>query len=681
MEIKFFSFRTKIAVLFGGMMVLVLGVFAGITLWSIDQVAESRVQKGIHEAEAAFREVRASIETSARDSVNTLAASNPEVRAVLGSFSAPSDAELFGKSDPSDPGSTKILDAHNILGSSIPFLPVFSRSPVFAVLDSQGRLLLDKQNLGNFGQSLSSLSLIQDALANDSAYGWWSPSDESLNDLGLLPSHPKDAIYQILGVPVSVSGKKEGILLVGTAMNDDFLSQLERATRAQISVFRDGKIRISAFAKERLQELEKVLRIQTPDVLVRFTLGEEKYLGTFVGLSRDSTSRGALQTDGFLIARSKTEELAPYSLLQLQLKALVALALLIAAAAAFLAARWVSRPLATLSAAMAEIGRGNLAHRVAVSSGDEFEGLGDLFNSMTAGLEEREKIRNTFKSFVSEHVVNLLLGNTEGIKLGGEKRDISAFFSDIASFTSHAEKMGPEMSVAFLNEYLTAMTEIIEEQGGLVDKYIGDGIMAFWGAPILSQDHPDRACRTAIAQVQKMDQTFESWRNKYNLSHLSIRIGIDSGKAIVGNIGSTHRMNYTIVGDTVNLASRLEGLNKAYGTRICISQATRSQLNSTFAVRELDLVKIRGMKMVIHVYELMGYNGQNPDLEALVPRYEEALSLFRARKFGEAEKLFDQCRIQGVLDSPSHTLIRRCQIYKNNPPDPSWDGVWVPVNQ
>ncbi|MEK6579137.1 MAG: adenylate/guanylate cyclase domain-containing protein, partial [Bdellovibrionota bacterium] len=156
---------------------------------------------------------------------------------------------------------------------------------------------------------------------------------------------------------------------------------------------------------------------------------------------------------------------------------------------------------------------------------------------------------------------------------------------------------------------------------------------------------------------------------------------IDSGKAIVGNIGSTHRMNYTIVGDTVNLASRLEGLNKAYGTRICISQATRSQLNSTFAVRELDLVKIRGMNMVIHVYELMGYNGQNPDLEALVPRYEEALSLFRARKFGEAEKLFDQCRIQGVLDSPSHTLIRRCQIYKNNPPDPSWDGVWVPVNQ
>jgi adenylate cyclase len=220
--------------------------------------------------------------------------------------------------------------------------------------------------------------------------------------------------------------------------------------------------------------------------------------------------------------------------------------------------------------------------------------------------EQREKryIRQTFSKFVSKTVVDELLKSPEKLKLGGEKKKVTVFFSDIRGFTTMSERMTPELLVDHLNYYLQEMTDIVIKYDGTLDKYVGDEIMAFWGAPIPQQDHALRCCKAALEMMSKLNDMNKAWTQE-KMDPINIGIGINSGDMIVGNVGSSSRMDYTLIGDMVNLGARLEGTNKIYGTNIIISEYTYDEVMEHVIVRELDLIKVKGKEKPVKIYELI----------------------------------------------------------------------------
>ena len=239
-----------------------------------------------------------------------------------------------------------------------------------------------------------------------------------------------------------------------------------------------------------------------------------------------------------------------------------------------------------------------------------------LAAAFSYATEGRQKlyIRRMFGQYMSETVINHLLEHPEKLQLGGERRRVTLFFSDLAGFTTISERLSAETVVSLLNDYLSAMTEIILDEAGTVDKFEGDAIMAFWGAPLDQADQAARACRAALRQqaaLQELNRQFAG----LNLPPLSMRIGLNTGDAIVGNLGSAKRFDYTVIGDTVNLASRLEGVNKFYGSHIMASEATAAECTGTVEFRELDLVAVKGKEQAIRVFEVLGLTGElEPEL-------------------------------------------------------------------
>ena len=220
--------------------------------------------------------------------------------------------------------------------------------------------------------------------------------------------------------------------------------------------------------------------------------------------------------------------------------------------------------------------------------------------------EQKEKryIRQTFSKFVSKSVVDDLLKHPEKLKLGGEKKILTVLFSDIRGFTSISEKLTPEQLVEHLNEYLQAMTDIVMKYDGTLDKYVGDELMAFWGAPIPQEDHAYLSCKASLEMMTVLNRLNEHWVS-IGKPHLDIGIGLNSGDMVVGNMGSTSRMDFTLMGDNVNLGARLEGTNKVYGTHIIISEFTYEFVKDKIIARELDLIRVKGKHLPVKIYELV----------------------------------------------------------------------------
>ncbi len=294
--------------------------------------------------------------------------------------------------------------------------------------------------------------------------------------------------------------------------------------------------------------------------------------------------------------------------------------------------------------------------------------------------EERKKkqLRNLFQRYVSPDVVEQMLNTVDQVRLGGERKELTALFSDIRGFTSIAEKMAPEELVRFLNEYLSAMTKIVLSYKGTVDKYMGDAIMAFYGAPVSQKEHAVMACRTAVDMIQRLKELQQDWQTR-QLPPIEIGIGINSGEMSIGNIGSEERFDYTILGDNVNLASRLEGLNKQYKTNILISQFTYQHIrHDHFIVRELDSVVVKGKKLPVVIYELQGYE-RNIDEQhsGFLQLFAEGLQAYKTRQWERAISLFQQGLTFQPEDFPSHLYIKRCETFKYNPPPEDWDTSFV----
>jgi len=291
--------------------------------------------------------------------------------------------------------------------------------------------------------------------------------------------------------------------------------------------------------------------------------------------------------------------------------------------------------------------------------------------------EERSRkwITSVFGKYVSPIVIDNLIKNPNMVNLGGEKRNITLFFSDIRRFTSISENLEPEELVHLLNEYLTEMTSIIIKDQGLVDKYMGDAIMAFWGAPLDQPDHAEMACSSSLEMMNKLRELQKKWK-KEGIPSFDIGIGLNSGDAIVGNMGSFNRFDYTAMGDNVNLASRMENLNKLYGTNIILTENTRKLIKDKFETRKLDGVKVKGKKKPILIYELLSQKGKlNKKHREFVRLYEEGLELYFKKKWKSSIKSF-KVGLKLMDDNASNVLITRCQGFIKNPPHKNWDGVW-----
>lgn len=292
-------------------------------------------------------------------------------------------------------------------------------------------------------------------------------------------------------------------------------------------------------------------------------------------------------------------------------------------------------------------------------------------------MGQKAMIRQMFGQYLSPKVVENLVDDPDNIQLGGEEREMTAYFSDIAGFSSISEDLSPSELVAVLNEYLTEMCNIIIGHEGTVDKFEGDAIIAFWGAPTIQVDHASLACFASIDMNNRLFELRDKWKAE-GIPQLSVRMGLNTGPMVVGNMGSVQKKNYTIMGDAVNLASRLEGANKAYGSKMMISESTYRACDSMVDVRELDILRVVGKSEAVKVYELLERKGQTtPQVADLVLEFEQALQIYRTGDFAAAKVTFENCLKIVSDDNPSATYVARCQSYLENPPPSDWDGVFT----
>jgi len=296
------------------------------------------------------------------------------------------------------------------------------------------------------------------------------------------------------------------------------------------------------------------------------------------------------------------------------------------------------------------------------------------YRFMTEEKKKRE-IKEAFSHYVAPSLVQHILQDPSKLVLGGEERRLTVLFSDIRGFTTISEALKPQELVKLMNDYLTPMTDVILANDGTVDKYMGDAIMAFWGAPIWQEDHQVRACRAALAMMDRLKELQSGWEQR-GIPRIDIGIGISTGKLTVGNMGSTTRFDYTVMGDSVNLGSRLEGLNKEYGTHIIVPKFTYEDVKTHFILRQLDLIKVKGKNIPIKIYELMSVEDTGR-LREVAGIFEAGLTAYRERDWDKAVKQFQAVLHVRPEDGPAKVFLDRVAQLREADLPVEWDGVFV----
>jgi class 3 adenylate cyclase len=339
----------------------------------------------------------------------------------------------------------------------------------------------------------------------------------------------------------------------------------------------------------------------------------------------------------------------------------------------------VTRPVQRLLAGTRAVESGHLGETLVVTSRDEIGSLTAAFNRMVEQLRLKERISETFGKFVDPRIVaNMISGTEEHV----DRRVVTVFFSDIAGFTSISEQLTPAAIVNLLNHYFSAVTAPIRASNGIVDKYMGDGVLAFWTAPFSPDDtHAAAACLAALLQQEATQELNKDLPNILGLRRaaptLRVHMGIATGETIVGTIGSATAKSFTVIGDTVNLASRLEGANKIYGTKIIITEETLHLAREEVECRELDLITVVGKSEPVRIYELLAARGALAPGEAeLRDEFGKGLAAYRAREWDAAERQFRRCLELRPEDRPSALYAERIAIFRNEAPPANWDGVW-----
>jgi adenylate cyclase len=324
--------------------------------------------------------------------------------------------------------------------------------------------------------------------------------------------------------------------------------------------------------------------------------------------------------------------------------------------------------------------------RPSLSLGGTYLGV-FLYNFLVAEKDKRF-LKDTFSTYISPELIDQMFDAKEEPQLGGEEGYHTAFFTDIQSFSAFSEKLTATDLVELLNDYLTEMTDTLLENKGTLDKYIGDAIVAFYGAPAPVDDHEYHACLTAVLMQERLSKMRDKWRDEGDrwpeiVHNMQNRIGINTGKMVTGNMGSTMRMNYTMMGDTVNLAARLESSAKQYGIYIQVANETYTPCKDKFTWRDLDFVRVMGKTEPAQVYELIAVAGKETEQDkTILKAYHEALELYRSQDWDKAKNAFKAAdeledMFPGRKTNPSRVYMPRCDHWKANPPGDDWDGIWT----
>jgi adenylate cyclase len=355
---------------------------------------------------------------------------------------------------------------------------------------------------------------------------------------------------------------------------------------------------------------------------------------------------------------------------------------LLGLAVAALVTNRLSRPVRSLASAMRDVQGGNLNIQLPVSSTDEVGRLTDSFNFFVQELRSKERMKQTFGKYIDPRILEHVLAQASSETLAGGRREMTVLFGDLVGFTSLSERLTPLVMVTLLNRHFGLQALAVQEHKGVVDKFVGDSIVAFWGPPFVkAEEHAPLACHAAEAQLLALDTLRREVPDitglRRDAPRIDLCIGICTGEVVVGNIGSENTRSYTVVGDSVNLAARLERANRVYGTQILINESTAQAIGSQFETREIDTISVKGKTETTRIFELMSATGQLSEESArLREHYDQARRSYLAQDWNPAETTFRECLQIRPSDGPSRVLLERIQFLRRNPPEKEWNGVW-----
>jgi adenylate cyclase len=483
-----------------------------------------------------------------------------------------------------------------------------------------------------------------------------------------------DTQYQVVVVPV-LAPLPIAWVAMSFVIDDKAALDLQRLTLSDVTFVHADSDMAVILATTLPEKKRAALVVASPHILAVAREGAVMPIGgeDYVVLATPLEDAGGLRLFAIL-QRSVAEGVAPYLTLQVVLLVLALISVMVTLAGGIRIARRITRPVEELAAAAREVARGNYEVATVRGGPDEIGELARDFDSMVQGLAERDAMRDALGKVASSEVVQQLLRGQ--IELGGEERDVSVMFADIRNFTPLCEELSPQQSLLLLNEFLTAMSEVVERHGGVVDKYLGDGAMAIFGAPVTRPDDTQRALDCALAIRERIEGLAPRLESR-GLPHPDIGIGLNTTVAIAGNIGSPTRLNYTVLGDGVNLASRLEGLTKRYHVPIVVGELTKERARG-IVFRELDKVRVKGKRIPERIFEPLGRTEDiSPMQLQLLARWHEALEDFRARRWVQALAAID------ALADERH-YVRLCAIYQGylrelaaHPPGHDWDAAFT----
>jgi len=478
-----------------------------------------------------------------------------------------------------------------------------------------------------------------------------------------------------VGLPLKESLRDEyavGAMIVVKNIDDKWVTKLTGDAKEkdflQVIFFSDLKIVAdnveNKFADEVIANLEEI-----PSGSGMFFFEGDRYI----------TQRGFYEnndkTTGYFYATNLDSVLKPFHIIQDKILITGIAILTVGLLFSIFFSRRIAKPLGLLLQGTKGVIDDNYDFEIKHTSKDEVGELSKAFNHMLKGLREKKYIQETFGKYVHPSIVAEILSNPEKIQPGGKRSYQSVLFCDVANFTSFSETMEPEALIKLLNEYLGAMTEEISNTHGILDKYIGDAIMAFWGPPFTLGNHSLLACQAAINMQSTLQTLRPQWLSR-GLPEIRIRVGIATGHMIVGNIGSEKNLEYTCIGDTVNYSSRLEGINKVYGTDIIIDLSTKKNVEHDLLLRELDTIQVKGRGQGSQIFEVITEKeNASENQKRLISEYETALKLYRKGEFQLAEKAFTSL-YKASNDLASKTMSERCKDYIVLPPK-NWSGIVV----
>ena len=488
------------------------------------------------------------------------------------------------------------------------------------------------------------------------------------------PIYNKDKTLKgVVAADITLDGLSEFIKAVDISKNsiafiiDNTGKLLAYSDPAKMTNVNNGKITRLAPHELKIAELTTGIRCYQDHAenIFSYDVQGSKYLGCFVPFP-DNFGKQWL----FAVIAPEDDFLGPMKDTLRMTMGLAISGLIIAVIAAFLLARQVSRPIEKLAQEIMKIKNFELDNNQPVNSHIH------EIQEMDAAVNAMKNSFRAFKLYVPSTLVKQLIDSGEKVTIGGKDRELTVFFSDIADFTTISENISPKELMMQLSDYFDIMTKMIEAECGTIDKFIGDAVMAFWGAPIRNEDHAIMACRAALKCQQIIGEFNKNWQAEGKFP-FKTRMGINTGHMIVGNMGSRQRMNYSVMGDGVNLASRLEMLNKIYNTSIIISKGTHRYIHSQFITRTIDQITVKGKSQSVVIYELMAETG-TPEAEQLTPlaeQFKTAYALYLKRDWQLAKTQFEAILEDYPADKPSTIYIERCDNFIANEPDASWSGI------